>query len=168
MDRFDSNEAAPKSRTQKPALKAQGGVARDATRSIQDLRDAIGRHVDLSREFSRAHIECFEFFSQVLPGWIAVSAIATLLVIVDNLHVRWPRCSVRPLEANSPLIVNADAVLALAVTYQRFKTVSRQRREITHRGSRLHTVKLQASGPLKAREALTRLPAANSLVLLSR
>src|SRR6266436_4402441 len=45
--------------------KAQSGVARDATRSIQDLRDAIGRHVDLSREFSRAHIEGSEFFSQV-------------------------------------------------------------------------------------------------------
>ena len=44
---------------------AQGGVARDGARSVQDLRDGIGRHVDLSRQFSRAHIECFQFFSQV-------------------------------------------------------------------------------------------------------
>jgi hypothetical protein len=57
------------------------------------------------------------------PGWIAVSALAMLLVIVDNLHVQWPRRSASPLEANPPLIVNADAVLALAVAYQRFKTV---------------------------------------------
>jgi hypothetical protein len=57
------------------------------------------------------------------------------------------------------LIVNADAVLALAVTYQRFKTVSRQRGEIALRGSRLHTIKLQARGPLKARECLDSLTA---------
>jgi hypothetical protein len=31
------------------------------------LRDAIGRHVDLSRRFGRAHIECFQFFGQVFP-----------------------------------------------------------------------------------------------------
>src|ERR1700722_4828412 len=93
------------------------------------------------------------------PGWIAVSAIATLLVIVDNLHVPRPRRSVSPLEANPPLIVYADAVLALAVTYQRFKTVSRQRSEIADRGSRLQTIKLQARGPLKAREYLDPLTA---------
>jgi hypothetical protein len=40
---------------------AQGGVPRDGARPVQDLRDAIGRHVDLSRQFSRAHIECFQF-----------------------------------------------------------------------------------------------------------
>ncbi len=44
---------------------AQGRVARDRARSVQDLRDAIGWHVDLSRQFSRAHIERFQFFSQV-------------------------------------------------------------------------------------------------------
>ena len=47
------------------ALRAQGRVVRDGARSVQDLRDAIGRHVDLSRQFSRAHIECSQFFSQV-------------------------------------------------------------------------------------------------------
>ena len=46
---------------------ALGSVARDGARSVQDLRDAIGRHVDLSRQFSRAHIKCFQFFSQVFP-----------------------------------------------------------------------------------------------------
>ena len=32
----------------------------------------------------------------------------------------------RPLEANPPLIVNTDAVLAFAVAHQRFKTIARQ------------------------------------------
>jgi hypothetical protein len=76
-----------------------------------------------------------------------------LLMIVDNLHVEWPRRSVSPLEANPPLIVNTDAVLALAVAYQRFKTVPGQRGEISQRRSRLHTVKFQARGPFKSRES---------------
>src|SRR5207244_7201186 len=49
----------------KEMSEAQGGVARNGARSVQDLGDAIGRHVDLPRQFSRAHIECFQFFSQV-------------------------------------------------------------------------------------------------------
>jgi hypothetical protein len=32
---------------------------------MQDLRDAIGWNVELSREFGGAHIECFQFFGQV-------------------------------------------------------------------------------------------------------
>ena len=48
----------------KEMSEAQGGVAGDGARSVQDLRDAIGRHVDLSRQFGRAHIECLQFFSQ--------------------------------------------------------------------------------------------------------
>src|SRR3984885_15969423 len=70
------------------------------------------------------------------PGWIAVGAIAMLLMIIDNLQVEWPRRSVGPLEANPPLIVNVDAVLALAVAYQRFKTVLGQRGEISQRPPR--------------------------------
>jgi hypothetical protein len=43
----------------------QSGVARNRARPVQNLRDGIGRQVDLSREFSRAHIECGQFFCQV-------------------------------------------------------------------------------------------------------
>src|SRR2546425_521316 len=53
-------EIEPKLRARaKEMSEAQSGVARNSARPIQDLRDAIGRHVDLSRQFSRAHIECF-------------------------------------------------------------------------------------------------------------
>ena len=48
---------------------AQGRVARDGTPSVHNLRDAIGGHIDLSRQFSRAHIERFEFFGQVF-AWM--------------------------------------------------------------------------------------------------
>src|SRR5712691_10227276 len=49
----------------KEMSEAQSGVARNSARPIQDLRDAIGGHVDLSRQLSRAHIERLQFFGQV-------------------------------------------------------------------------------------------------------
>lgn len=48
---------------------AQGGVAGDGTRAIQDLRDAIGGHAELSRQFGGAHLERVEFFGEVF-SWM--------------------------------------------------------------------------------------------------
>jgi hypothetical protein len=56
------------------------------------------------------------------------------------------------------LIVNAYAVLALAVAYQRFKTVPRQCGKVSQRRSRLHTVKFQARGSFKSRECFDSFP----------
>jgi hypothetical protein len=66
---------------------AQSGVTRNGACPIQDLRDAIGWHIDLSRQFSRAHIECFEFLGEVFTRMEAVSPIAILLMIINNLCV---------------------------------------------------------------------------------
>src|ERR1700686_335492 len=49
----------------KKMSKPQGGVTCDGSRSVQDLCDAISRHVDLTRQLSRTHIERLEFLSQV-------------------------------------------------------------------------------------------------------
>jgi len=46
-----------------------------------------------------------------------------LSVIVDDLYVRRTFC--RPDEANSPLLVDADAVLPFAIILQRLKAVAR-------------------------------------------
>ena len=51
------------------------------------------------------------------------------LVAVDNLHV--PRAGGGPDEADAVLVVDADAVLALAITGQGFETVYRRHSEIT-------------------------------------
>jgi hypothetical protein len=56
------------------------------------------------------------------------------------------------------LIVNSDAVLALAVAYQRFKTVPRQCGKVPQGRSRFHTIKLQARGSFKPRECLDAFP----------
>ena len=69
-----------------------------------------------------------------------------LLMIIDNLDIRWTGSAFRPFEANPPLIVDADAVLASSVSFQRFKPVARQNGEIFQLDGRLETVQLQPRG----------------------
>ena len=47
-------------------------------------------------------------------------------MIINNLNIDWSRRSLRPLEANPPLIINADAILALTVVFERFEAVAWQ------------------------------------------
>src|SRR5208337_952097 len=101
----------------------------------------------------------FSSSARCSPGWIAAIAMAILLVIVNDLHMRRPRRSAGPLEAHAPLIVDAYAVLALAVAMQRFKTVSGQRGKVRERRSCLQAVQLQPRGTLDCREGLDALPA---------
>jgi hypothetical protein len=56
------------------------------------------------------------------------------------------------------LIVDTDAVLALAIAHPRFKSVSGQRGKVPQRRGSLHTVKLQARGSFKSRECLDPFP----------
>src|SRR5215813_5048895 len=79
------------------------------------------------------------------PGWIAASAISMLLVIVHNLHIRWTGCPVRPLETNSPLIVDADTVLAFAVASESLKAIAWQGSKVSDGGGCLDAIQLQAS-----------------------
>ena len=83
-----------------------------------------------------------------------MTAIAFLLVIVNNLDVRWSRRSAQPVEANSPLIVNANTVLALAVADQRFEAIPGQGSNVPKRCGRFETVELQARGAVKSRKSL--------------
>jgi len=60
-------EIEPKLRARaKEMSEAQGRVTRHGARAMQDLRDAIGGYAELSGEFRGAHIECLQFFGQVL------------------------------------------------------------------------------------------------------
>jgi len=49
-------------------------------------------------------------------------------MVVHNLHVKG--VTVAPYEADTPLIVDADTMLACPLTGQRFKTISRWRLQI--------------------------------------
>src|SRR6185503_1218987 len=85
---------------------------------------------------------------------MAGSTITLLLVIVDDFHIDRSRTFVRPFEANPPLVVDADAVLAFAVSHQCFKPVAGQSGEILQRNGRFEPVKFQARGTLDPGESL--------------
>ena len=73
-------------------------------------------------------------------------------MIVNNFDVHWTRRLAGPLETNPPLIIDTDAVLTLAISQQRFKTIAGQGRKVSQRRGRLQTVELQTRGVFKARE----------------
>jgi hypothetical protein len=89
---------------------------------------------------------------------MAVISIVSLLVIIDDLNIRWSQRSVEPFEANSPLIVNANTVLALAISSERFKTITGQRGKIAQRSRRLKPIKFQARRAFKPRKSLDSVP----------
>ncbi len=91
----------------------------------------------------------------------------TSSVIINDLNIDWTKHPFRPFEANSPLLVDADAVLAFAITLERFQMVAGQV-QIDHCRRRVKLINFIAalrSNPVKA---LSRLPSANSRVRLSR
>ena len=45
-------------------------------------------------------------------------------MMIHNFHIKRPRGALRPFKANPPLIIDADAVLALADTLKGFKPIS--------------------------------------------
>src|SRR5262245_34736536 len=87
------------------------------------------------------------------PGCIVIIGITfTLLVIVNNFDGRRAGRTVGPLEADPPLVIDADAVLPLAVSGQRFKTVTGQRGEVLQRNGGFQTVQFEARGSFDAGE----------------
>jgi hypothetical protein len=49
-------------------------------------------------------------------------------MVIDDLDIE--RVSVLPFEADAPLLINADAVLALAITFQPFELIRRRNHQI--------------------------------------
>jgi hypothetical protein len=52
-------------------------------------------------------------------------------------HLNVLRARVSPAEANSPLIIDADAVLSAAFPFQRFKMITRRNAEVSKPASDL-------------------------------
>jgi len=51
---------------------------------------------------------------------------ASLLMIIDDLHVYWALGALRPFKANPPPVIEAYAILAFAVAFKSFQTVAGQ------------------------------------------
>ena len=89
-------------------------------------------------------------------------------MVVNNLNVCWAGGPAPPLKTNSPLVIDANAVLTLSVALQSFESVARQRTEISEFDSCFQTIKLEPAARSIPENALIRLPEAKSLVRLSR
>src|SRR5437868_1414121 len=89
------------------------------------------------------------------PGWMGVRAILfllvrrpsgpktfgiDLLVIIDNLHIDRAGRTFRPFEANPPLIIDADAVLARPAAFKGFQPIAADRGKVFQAGCRLQAV----------------------------
>ena len=100
----------------------------DRPLTVQNPGDTVGGHVKLACQPGGAHAEFLKLFGQVL-AWVdrdQCHGIFLFLVVIDDFYAHGSWRPVRPLEANPPLIVYADAVLAFAVAGQCFKTVAGQ------------------------------------------
>jgi len=61
-------------------------------------------------------------------------------MVVNNLY--FVRVSASPDEANAPLVVDADAVLSLAVAVERLKAIARWGSQVTQRNSGIQLAEL--------------------------
>src|SRR5215831_1536840 len=75
-------------------------------------------------------------------------------MIINNLYVRWPKRFFGPLEADTPLIVDPYAVLALAFSLQEFEAVARQCGQILQRSSSFKAIEFQPRGSFDPKERL--------------
>jgi hypothetical protein len=74
---------------------------------------------------------------------VAIRLFRNLLVVIHNLD--FIRVPVTPRKANAPLVIDADAVLALPIAFQALQSVSRQRRERSDIRRRVKYVELAKS-----------------------
>lgn len=75
-------------------------------------------------------------------------------VIIDDLHVK--RIAILPLKANSPLIVDADAVLALALAFESLQAVGGRDAQVVQRDGVVEHTQFAASDGLDVAGQTTR------------
>jgi hypothetical protein len=75
-------------------------------------------------------------------------------MVVNNLHIRGTRGAFRAREANTPLTIDAEAILPLSISPQPLKPVAGQYRKIIKCNRRFSTVQLQASGAFNTSKRL--------------
>lgn len=86
-------------------------------------------------------------------------------VVIDDLDV--PHAVLGPDEADAKLVVDANAVLALAVSRQRFQPVARRVRNASSVAALSSCWSLRSATAAKLAKRFTRLPANRSAVSLS-
>jgi hypothetical protein len=75
-------------------------------------------------------------------------------MIINDLHVRWAEGVFGTFKPSPPLIIDANAVLALPVSSQRFKTIAGQYGKVSKHDGRLQSVQLQTGGTVDSKKRL--------------
>jgi hypothetical protein len=73
-------------------------------------------------------------------------------VIVNNLHVNRAGIAILPTEAESPLVIDANAQLPFPIALERFKTVTRQGRKVSQSHSGFEAIQSHAGSVVNSRE----------------
>lgn len=124
------------------------GICGDRPFPVDDRADATRRDSDLSIEPIDTDPQRFhEFFQQNLTRMNGIEQLLArhrhTSMVIDNLDL--VGITLPPDRANSPPVIDADTVLPLAVSFQRFKTVSRRNLQALQR-SRAIRSKLRKRG----------------------
>jgi len=109
------------------ARQPQRGIGSDGPLAVNNLIDAARRYADFKREPILAHAHRFEpFFQQNFAGGDKFKFLhhRRLLVVVHDLDIE--RRAAAPFKTQTPLIVDADAPLPFAITFQGFQPVLRR------------------------------------------
>lgn len=118
----------------------QCGIGADAPLAVDDLVDSSRRYADGNRQAMLGDLKWLQILEhQHLAGVdgghdrvVAHDGVFVWMsVVVDDLNVLGPRC--RPLEADAPLLVDADAVGACPVALELLESVSRGNAQILER-----------------------------------
>src|SRR5690606_26042881 len=83
--------------------------------------------------------------SSTSPGWMlgrAFTVVSVASVVIDGLHVMG--VTIPPAEAHAPLVVDPDAVLALAATFECFKTIGGRNPQVIQGDSAVKHAQLAA------------------------
>jgi hypothetical protein len=120
-------EVHPKSiRCAECSCQPKGGVRADTSFTVNDLVDAARGHSDrLGKTVLADAKRSEEVFQKNLAGvnGLVCGSHNISSVIVGDFDIYWP--SGCPREADAPLVVDSDAVLAFSVALQLFETVAR-------------------------------------------
>ena len=85
-------------------------------------------------------------------------------MVIDDLNTL--RMAISPKKADSPLVIDANAVLPLSIPFERFKPIRGRQPKIFQPDSRVNRVELHKCPPLNlARESFHKLALEDSLVI---
>lgn len=129
------------------------GISRDSSLPVDNGADTARRDGDSASETVDAEAQGFhELFQQNLAGMNGVKQFVSrhrhTSVVINDFDL--VGITVPPDEANPPFVINANAMLPVAVAFQRFQPISRRHLEIRQRFRAMKIDQLPSRNSLNA------------------